>query len=92
MIVFYTLIVVHSFYSLILITINLINKSIGTVQKSQTQEIITNSNPTHTTTDSSISRPSYKKNNLSIDIPNLSTDNDDIESKFIKQYYKVPNI
>lgn len=89
MIVLYALILVHSFYMLIILVTTIINKRLGKIQRSKTEEVIVTSSIAHTGIETSCSRPSYKKNNLTIEVPDNSMEIEDTESKFIKQYYKV---
>ncbi|OMJ85876.1 hypothetical protein SteCoe_12718 [Stentor coeruleus] len=89
MLVVYALILVHSFYLLIILITTIVNKRLGTIQRTKTEEVIVTSSVAHTGIETSCSRPSYKKNNLTIEVPDTSMEVEDTESKFIKQYYKV---
>ena len=89
MIVLYVLAIVYFIFLIAFILTLLFTKKAASVQRSQTEEIIVNSNTTHSVIESVTSRPSYKKHNLTIEIPDTQGHVEDTEAQFIKKYFKV---
>lgn len=81
-------VVYTSFLVSMVLTIIFAKKS-ATVQRTRTEENIVNHSHTNTVVEVSTHRPSYKRNNLTIDIESPNTLPEDPDAKFIKDYYKV---
>ena len=88
---FYVLIFVLGLYFISLGLTLMFSKKAAVVQRSQTEEIIVNGNTSSTFNEIQTSRPSYKKNNLRIEIPSPEAEAEDSDTKFVKTYYKVIN-
>ena len=89
MIVVYVLVVVYATFVLLMIYLLLCARKPITVQRTQTEEIIVQPSVLSTTNDCNTTRPSYKKKNLTINIPSTSSPEEDEDTKFIKDFYRV---
>jgi hypothetical protein len=89
MIVVYMLAGAVSLYVIISALVKAFGRRPITVQRTQTEEVIV---PQMTTVvEVNNSRPAYKKNNLTIEIPNSADASVNPENEFLKEYFKVRN-
>lgn len=82
----------HSAYFALLAVNVLVFKKLERVKSQENENVAINPHITYLGNESASPRPNYKKKNLTIEIPDLTTEVQDTEIRFIKKYYKVKTI